>query len=74
MRPSVALRAWSPYSRAAAALDAHHLEVAEALLDRDVPIHMVTADTGQQLRAPLRGIKVFDLPDRCLLREVPLVS
>jgi hypothetical protein len=62
----VVLRAWSPALQASA-LDSRHLEAAFALLDRQVPIKLITGDSGQRLRALANGIEVFDLNEDWLL-------
>jgi PIN domain-containing protein len=62
-RAGVALRAWAP-TLGLVAPDSRHLEAAYALLDRRVPIKLVTGDSGQRLRALAHGIGVFDLDPR----------
>jgi hypothetical protein len=47
--------------------DSRHLEAALALLDRQVPVKLITGDNGQRLRALAHGIEVFDLHERWLL-------
>jgi hypothetical protein len=62
----VVLRAWSPALQATAP-DSRHLEAAFALLDRQVPIKLITGDSGQRLRALANRIEVFDLSEDWLL-------
>ena len=66
-RAGVVLRAWAP-EVGRAAPDSRHLEAAYALVDRNVPVKLVTGDSGQRLRALAHGIEVFDLSERWLLR------
>ncbi len=69
-RPGVALRAWAPVLQQSAP-DSRHLEAAFALLDHRVPVNMLTADSGQRLRALANGIDVFDLSEELMIgREV----
>jgi len=65
-RPNVVLRAWAPTLQQGAP-DSRHLEAAYALLDRQVPVRLITGDSGQRLRALASGIEVFDLDERLLL-------
>ena len=72
LRSGVALRAWAP-SLELSAPDSRHLEAAFALLDRQVPVRLVTGDSGQRLRALAHGIEVFDLNENWLLhRDEPI--
>jgi hypothetical protein len=66
-RPGVVLRAWAP-TLSESAPDSRHLEVALALIDRQVPIYLITGDSGQELRALAHGIEVFDLGDSYLFQ------
>jgi|SRR5450759_399808 len=65
-RPDVVLRAWAPTLQRSTP-DSRHLEAAFALLDRQVPVRLVTGDSGQRLRALAHGVEVFDLDERWLL-------
>jgi hypothetical protein len=66
IRPGVLLRAWAPMLEQSAP-DSRHLEAAFALLDRQVPVKLITGDSGQRLRALAHGVEVFDLDERWLL-------
>lgn len=65
-RPGVVLRAWAPALEETTP-DSRHLEAAYALLDRQVPINLITGDSGQKLRALAHNVDVFDLGDKWLL-------
>lgn len=65
-RPGVVLRAWAPAIHRSTP-DGRHLEAAYAVLDRQVPIKLVTGDNGQRLRALANGVEVFELDDRWLV-------
>jgi predicted ribonuclease YlaK len=62
-RVGVALRAWAP-TLVLSTPDTRHLEAADALLDRNVPVNLVTGDSGQRLRALAHGIAVFELDSK----------
>jgi PIN domain len=62
-RIGVTLRAWAP-TLAMSSPDSRHLEAAYALQDRNVPIKLVTGDSGQRLRALAHGVGVFDLDSK----------
>ncbi len=66
IRPGVVARAWAPVVEVVTP-DSGHLEVAFALVDRSVHVHLVTGDLEQRLRAITYGIDVFGLPESCLL-------
>lgn len=65
-RSNVVLRAWAP-SLERVAPDSRHLEAAYALLDRQVPVKLITGDSGQRLRALANHVEVFDLDQKWLL-------
>jgi hypothetical protein len=65
-RKNVVVRAWAPTLKEVAP-DSRHLEAAIALLDRQVPVKLITGDSGQRLRALASGIEVFDLDESLLL-------
>ena len=62
-RKNVVLRAWSPTLEQVAP-DSRHLEAAFALLDRQVPVKLITGDSGQRLRALANEIEVVDLDEK----------
>ncbi len=62
-RPDVVLRAWAPALQQGAP-DSLHLEAAYALLDRQVPVKLITGDSGQRLRALAHQVEVFDLSEK----------
>jgi PIN domain-containing protein len=66
IRGGVVIRVWDP-NVPLITPDSAHLEVAFALIDRSVPIHLVTGDLEQRLRAISNGIPVFSLPESCLI-------
>ena len=70
IRQGVALRVWAPAS-ASGARDTDHLEAAFALLERGVPVAIVTADTGLEARARVAGVAVRKLQDRWQLPPEP---
>jgi hypothetical protein len=68
MRPDTRLRVWVP-PLAIRAPDGQHLDAAEALLDRGVPIHVVSNDQGLNARAIARDLDIFQLPETALLQD-----
>jgi PIN domain len=70
IRQGVVLRVWAP-AAASGSRDTDHLEAAFALLERAVPITIVTADTGLEARAKAAGVPVKKLQERWQLAPEP---
>ncbi len=68
MREGTRLRLWVP-PLSSQPPDGQHLDAAEDLLDRGVPIHVVTNDNGMLARAVARDLDVFELSLASLLEE-----
>jgi hypothetical protein len=59
---------WVP-PEAAGPPDEQHLSAAEELLERGVPIKVITGDNGMATRAISRGLKVFEPTDDFQIQE-----
>jgi hypothetical protein len=70
IRQGVVLRVWAPAAMTGSR-DTDHLEAAFALLERGVPIKIVTADTGLEARAKAVGMPVRKLQDKWQLAPEP---
>jgi hypothetical protein len=68
MRDRVRLRLWVP-PVSARPPDGQHLDAAEELLDRGVPIHVVTNDNGMIARAIARELDVLQLSEGALVED-----
>ncbi len=68
MRRAVTLRVWVP-PLSAQPPDGQHLDAADELLDRGVPIHVVTNDNGMIARALVRGLEVLQLSPAALVDD-----
>jgi hypothetical protein len=68
MRDGVKLRLWVP-PLSARPPDGQHLDAAEELADRGLPIHVVSNDNGMIARAIARDLDVFQLTEGSLLDD-----
>jgi hypothetical protein len=68
MREGVKLRLWVP-PLSARPPDGQHLDAAEGLADRGVPVHVVSNDNGMIARAIARDLDAFQLSEGALLDD-----
>jgi len=68
LRQGARLRVWEP-PLSARSPDGQHLDAVEALLDRGVPVHVISNDNGLVARAVARGLQVHSLSEEALVPD-----
>jgi PIN domain len=72
IRPGVVLRVWAPAT--SGLRDTDHLEAALELVERGVPLVVITQDMGMRARALGQGLVVHRMSDRYKLPDEPTLA